>query len=223
MTETRKQEVRPLGLAQAIVDLRRDDALRETNRRLEEGDDPMRIVSDCRDGMTTVGDRFAEGEFYLAELVLAGEIFTAVFALLEPRIANLSAAPAQARSTVVMATPKGDIHDLGKGIVVMMLRAYGFEVHDLGVDVEPVQIVNKVRETHASFLGLSALLTTAVERMKEVIDLLHAEDLRDSCKVMIGGGVTSSFLKQYVGADFQTTDVMAGVDYCINAGNSQTI
>lgn len=208
-----------MNLAEAIVALRRDDVLEEVHQRVEQGESTLDIIGECRGGMVTVGDRFASGEFFLAELVLAGEIFKAVVAELDPQVST-SVEESRKRGTVLMATPKGDIHDLGKGIVVTMFKAYGFEVHDLGVDVDPGLIVEKVRELRPQFVGLSALLTTALGPMKQAAEALLAEGLRDDCKLMIGGGVTTAFVREYVGADFQTTDVMEGVQYCLSVAES---
>lgn len=205
-----------LSLTDAIVALRRDDVLDEVRRRVEAGDAPLGIIEQCRAGMVSVGDRHAAGEFFLAELVLAGEIFKAAFAILDPFLTRSGSRLTGERATVVIATPQGDIHDLGKDMVAMMLRAYGFEVHDLGVDVEPRSIVDTVREVHPQFVALSVLLTTAIGPMKQVADLLAEEGLRRECKLLIGGGVTTPMVKQHVGADLQTTNVMEGVQYCLS-------
>jgi 5-methyltetrahydrofolate--homocysteine methyltransferase len=200
-----------LNLAEAIVELRGEDVLREVERRAKQGEDPVKIINECRDGMVTIGERFGAGDYFLAELILAGELFKEAAAVLAP---YLQAEGSRAsHGTVVMATMKGDIHDLGKNIVVMMLRAYGFEVHDLGVDVDPNLIIEKAAEVRAQFVGLSALLTTGLSSGRQVADLLAAEGLRDSCKLIIGGGVTTATAKEHIGADFQTTDVMEGIEY----------
>jgi methylmalonyl-CoA mutase cobalamin-binding domain/chain len=204
-----------LDLAEAIVEMRRDEVLEEVGRRAEGGDDPVAIINDCRDGMVLIGDRFASGDVFLAELLLAGEIFKDAVAVLDPYTKSDGAE--SKHGTVIMATPKGDIHDIGKNIVVMMLKAYGFDVHDLGVDVDPKVIVEKVAELQPHFVGLSALLTTGLGSCKEVADLLTAQGLRESCKLVIGGGVTTAGAREYIGADFQTMDVMEGIEYCLMA------
>jgi len=125
-------EVTVLNLAEAIVEMRRDDVLQEVERRAKQGDNPIAIINDCREGMVVIGDRFAAGDYYLAELILAGEIFKEAAAIIEPYAEAKSGGDETDRGLVVMATAKGDIHDIGKNIVVMMLRAHGFKVHDLG-------------------------------------------------------------------------------------------
>jgi methylmalonyl-CoA mutase cobalamin-binding domain/chain len=200
-----------LNLAEAIVEMRREDVLQEVERRSKRGDDPVKIINECRDGMVAIGERFAAGDYFLAELILAGELFKDAAALLTPYLE--AEGPQASHGRVVIGTMKGDIHDIGKNIVVTMLRAYGYDVHDLGVDVDPGLIVEKVSELRPQFVGLSALLTTGLSSGKQVADLLAAEGLRDSCKLIIGGGVTTATAKEHIGADFQTTDVMEGIDY----------
>jgi len=211
-------EVTVLNLAEAIVEMRRDDVLQEVERRAKQGDNPIAIINDCREGMVVIGDRFAAGDYYLAELILAGEIFKEAAAIIEPYAEAKSGGDETDRGLVVMATAKGDIHDIGKNIVVMMLRAHGFKVHDLGVDVSPRVIVDKVAELRPQFVGLSALLTTGLSSCKEVTDLMAAEGLRENCRIIIGGGVTTAMAKTHVGADFQTMDVMEGIGYCLRVG-----
>ena len=207
-----------LNLAEAIVEMRGDEVLQEVERRARQGDDPIEIINDCREGMVVIGDRFAAGDYFLAELILAGEIFKEAAALLEPYTEAKPGGGEMDRGLVVMATPKGDIHDIGKNIVVMMLRAYGFKVHDLGVDVAPRVIVDKVTELRPQFVGLSALLTTGLSSCKAVADLMAAEGLREDCKIVLGGGVTTAMAKTRIGADFQTVDVMEGIEYCLRVG-----
>ncbi len=206
-----------VNLAMAIAELRREDVLREVEERVTAGDDPVAIINECGDGIRTIGDRFGAGDAFLAELILAGQIFADTTSLLGLDVGARGDGEQRHHSRVVLATPKGDIHDLGKNILAMMLQTYGFEVHDLGVDVEPKLIVEKVAELQPHFLGLSMLLTTAIEPTKRVADLLGASGLRATCRLMIGGGVTTQMAKDHVGADFQTTDVMQGVEYCLSA------
>lgn len=200
-------------LSGLILEFNRDGVLEIVNGRLQSGDDPLRILDDCRQGMTLVGERFQKGEFFLAELILSAEIFKEVAAIIEPHLSQ--AKPADFKGRVLIGTLRGDIHDLGKNIVVILLRAHNFEVHDLGVDVPPCVVVEKVKEYQPHFVGFSALITTAFPSMKEAVALLQEAGLRDRVKVMIGGGVTTAEVRDYVCADFQTTDAMEGVAYCL--------
>ena len=201
-------------LSMALVELERDRVAEEVKSRAERGESPVQILEECRRGMTIVGERFQEGEYFLAELMLSGEIFKGAMAILEPYLAK--AGPSKPLGKVVLATLQGDIHDLGKNIVAIMLKAQGFEVHDLGVDVATGLIVEKVRETAPDFVGFSALITTSFDSMKQAAEMLHEAGLREHFKLMIGGGVTTSAVKDHVGADFQTTDATEGVAYCLD-------
>lgn len=201
-------------LSAAIVDLERDEALAVVKNRAEGGDDPIQILDECRRGMTIVGERFQAGDYFLAELMLSAEIFKGAVAILEPHLSQ--ARPVKPLGTVVLATLKGDIHDLGKNIFSTLLKSQGFDVHDIGVDVNPSLVVDKVREVGPDFVGFSALITSAFDSMKQTADLLQGADLRERFKLMVGGGVTTPVVKDYVGADFQTTDASEGVAYCLS-------
>ena len=201
------------GLSELILNLKRDAVLEIVERRLGAAEDPLRVLDDCRRGMTLVGEHFQAGDIFLAELLLSAEIFKEVAAVIEPRLPR--AKPGEARGRVLIGTLRGDIHEQGKNIVVTLLKAHGFEVCDLGVDVPPSAVVQKAREYQPDVVGFSALITTAFQSMKEAVALLQEAGLRDRVKVMIGGGVTTEKVRDYVGADFQTTDAMKGVSYCL--------
>jgi methanogenic corrinoid protein MtbC1 len=206
-------------LSAYIVELKRDEVIEGVKARLNEGEDPIHILDECRRGMTIVGERFQTGDYYLAELMLSAEVFKAAAAILDPHLA-------QARSTkplgkVVLATPKGDIHDLGKNITGTLLRAHGFEVHDLGVDVPPATIVERVKEIQPDFVGFSALITVAFDSMKEAANLFEEAGLRNQFKLMVGGGVTTPEVRDYIDADFQTIDATEGVAYCMEIAGAK--
>jgi 5-methyltetrahydrofolate--homocysteine methyltransferase len=200
-------------LIAALVDFRKEEVIEAVKSRAERGESPVQILAECRRGMTIVGERFQKGEYFLAELMLSGEIFKGAMAILEPYLAKAN--PSKPLGKVVLATLQGDIHDLGKDIVAILLKAQGFEVHNLGVDVSPNIVIDKVKETTPDFVGFSALITTAFDSMKQTAIMLQEEGLREQFKLMVGGGVTTPAVKEYVGADFQTTDATEGVAYCI--------
>lgn len=202
------------GLDTSLVELERDEVMAAVKSRVERGEDPIHILDECRRGMTIVGDRFQKGEYFLAELMLSAEIFKGAVAILEPYLAK--ARPPQPLGKVVLATLQGDIHDLGKNILATLLKSQGFEVYDLGVDVTPNLVVDKVKEIRPDFVGFSALITTAFDSMKQAAAMLHEAGLREQFKLMIGGGVTTPAVKDYVEADFQTIDAIEGVAYCID-------
>lgn len=203
-----------MQIADAIVELRHDDATAYVRRALERGDDALHILESCRAGMARVGERFQAGEYFLSELLIAAEIFKSCATLLEPFLAtsHRSAGPT---GRVVLATMRGDIHDLGKSIVATLLRAHGFEVHDLGVNVDPGTLVEKVRHIEPELVGFSALITPSFHSTKEAVERLRTAGLRERLHVMLGGGVTTAEVRDYVGADFQTTDAASGVTWCL--------
>jgi methanogenic corrinoid protein MtbC1 len=200
-------------LATGFVELKRDEVLAAVTTRVEHGDEALEILEDARRAMTAVGDQFQEGTLFLAQMLLAAELFKEVMAILRPSLERVR--PPEPLGSIVLATPKGDIHDLGKNLFVTLLEAQGFEVHDLGVDVDPSRVIEKVREVKPDFVGFSALITTAFASMKQTAEIFDAEGLRDGIKLMLGGGVTTPTLKTHIGADFQTTDAAAGVAYCL--------
>jgi methylmalonyl-CoA mutase cobalamin-binding domain/chain len=202
------------NLSNAIVELERDDVLSAVKSRAGDGENPISLLDECRRGMTTVGERYQAGEYFLAELMLSAEIFKAAVSILEPYLAQSS--PQKPLGKVILATLKGDIHDLGKNILATLLKAQGFEIYDMGVDVPPAKLVDKATETRPDFIGFSALISTVFEQMKLAAEMLQQAGLREKCKLMIGGGVTTPEVMDYVGADFQTVDATKGVAYCLD-------
>ncbi len=201
------------ALSAAIADLKREEAVKIVGLELATGTDPTRLLEACRQGMQEVGGRFEAGRYYLAELILAAEIFKAAAERIAPHLART--AQANCRGRVVLATMRGDIHDLGKNIFATLLKAQGFEVRDLGVNVPPQALAEAVERDRPQFVGMSVLITTAFPAMREAVDLLAGRGLRESLRVLIGGGVTTPELAEWLGADFQTRDASAGVAYCL--------
>ena len=200
-------------ISENIVQLNENEVLNEVKMRLKQGEDPMKIVDDCREGLIIVGEKYKKKEFFLAELILSGEIFKVAMELISPYLIREN--EKEIKGKILLATIQGDIHNLGKNIFGTLLKINGFKVYDLGVDVNPEIILDKVREIHPDFIGFSALLTITFDPMKYVIDTLKKENLRNQVKILVGGGVTTSMVKEYIGADFQTIDAMEGIDYCL--------
>jgi len=198
-------------LAEALVDFDQDLVLEEIKKRLDEGEEPIQIVRELQRGMGLIGERFNSGEFFLSELLMSADLFTKAMDILEPRLAGTVQ---ETIGKIVIGTPKGDIHDIGKNIFSVVAKGAGFEVHDLGVDVPVNRFVEVVEEVRPQILGFSALLTTAFEPMKQVVDQLAEKGLRESLKVIVGGGVTTETVKKYLGADGQTTDAIDGLNQC---------
>ncbi|MFH1480418.1 MAG: cobalamin-dependent protein [Pseudomonadota bacterium] len=202
-------------LKAAFLGMKRQDAIRIVREALEGGKDPYSILNVCREAMEEVGRRFETGEFFLSELIYSAEVFKTISATLEP---GLIGRPGREESVgmVVFGTPKGDIHDLGKNIVITMMRAQGFEVYDLGVDVPTERFIEEIQRTGARILAMSALITPAFVVMKEAITLLEKKGLRKETFVIIGGGVTTEFARKQVGADVQTLNPIVAIRLCRN-------
>jgi methanogenic corrinoid protein MtbC1 len=198
-------------LKQALSDLEEEKALKLVQERLESGEDPLVIIADCRDGMADVGKRYEAQEYYVSDLIMAGEIFKQAMALIGK---NFQTDSGPKRGTVVVGTVMGDIHDIGKDIVVSLLQAGNFKVVDLGVDVPPTKFVEAVKESGAKVVGLSGLLTIGIDAMKTTVDALDAAGLRPDVKVMIGGGSLTEQVRELVGADALGANAQAAVDLC---------
>jgi methanogenic corrinoid protein MtbC1 len=195
-------------LINAIVEMREDDALRLTEELLDGGAAPMEILDACRGALEVIGERFEKGEAFLPELMMAGEMMTAISAIIKPHMAE--EATVEKLGKVVFGTVEGDIHDIGKDIVVFMLDLNGFEVIDLGVDVPPAKFVEAVAETGAKIVGLSGFLTLAFDPMKDTVAALKSAGLTD-VKVMVGGGQIDEQIRDFAGADAYGRDAMAAV------------
>jgi methanogenic corrinoid protein MtbC1 len=196
-------------LVKALADLREQEVIKIVEDRLKANEDPLKILEDARKGMEMVGNRFASSEYFIPDLVYSGEILKSVTELVKPKLTK--AAESKKLGKIVFGTVAGDIHDIGKDIVVFMLDVNGFEVHDLGVDVSAQKFVDKIKETSASVVGLSGFLTLAFDSMKQTVEAIKAAGLRDKVKVMIGGGQITEEVKEYTGADAYGKDAVAGV------------
>ncbi len=197
-------------LKNLMGDLDEDPLLALVRKRIDAGDPPMAIIEACRDGMQIVGERFARQEYFVSELVASGELFNEVMDIIGPRL-PAGDESAAAKHEIIFGTVQGDIHDIGKNIVVSMLRANGFKVYDMGIDVPPQVFVDKVKETGAKVLGLSGLLTVAFTNMEATIKALKSAGLRNKTKVMIGGGMVDQFVCDKVGADAWGHDAIEAV------------
>ena len=195
-------------LVQAMADLEEEKVLSLVQERLAAGDDPLSIVSDCREGMTIVGQRYESNEYYVSELIMAGEVFKVVVGQIGEKLGTDTEVK---RGTVVLGTVAGDIHDIGKDIVVSLLQTGNYNVIDLGVDVPVEKFVEAVQENDAAVVGLSGLLTISFDSMKATVDALEAAGLRPGVKVMVGGGPVTDAVREYVGADAFGADAQAAV------------
>jgi 5-methyltetrahydrofolate--homocysteine methyltransferase len=195
-------------LIEAITEMREEDALKITTELLNDGASPADVLKDCKEAMEVIGTRFENGEAFIPELMLAGEMLTAITEILKPRMAEEAAQ--EKLGKIVLGTVQGDIHDIAKDIVGFMLDLNGFEVTDLGVDVAPEKFVETVKETGAKIVGLSGFLTLAFDPMKQTVTALKSAGLGD-VKIMIGGGQVDENIRQFTGADAYGKDAMAAV------------
>lgn len=196
-------------LIDAITDMREDDALKISDEMLKGGTDPLDVLEACRKAMEVVGQRFEEGDCFVPELILAGEVLKQISEKLKPLMKERAIA-AKKLGKVVIGTVEGDIHDIAKDIVAFMLDVNGFEVTDLGVDVPPAKFVEATQETGATIVGLSGFLTLAYDPMKATVKALKEAGM-DDVKVMIGGGQVDEQIRQFTGADAYGRDAMTAV------------
>jgi len=192
-----------------LADLKEEDVLKLTKKRLETKEDPLKILEDSRKGMEIVGKRFAGGEYFLPELVFSGELLKEITEIVKPYLKG--DVKQKKLGKVVIGTVAGDIHDIGLNIVDFMLDVNGFDVTNLGVDVSKEKFVKAVQDTKAPIVGLSGFLTPAFDAMKETIEALDAAGLRKDIKVMIGGGQMDDEVRKYAKADAYGKDAMAAV------------
>jgi len=196
-------------LVNTLANLKENEALAIVKERLEKGEDPLKILDDARAGMEIVGKRFASGEYFIPDLIFSGEILKSISDIVKPKLTGSS--ESKKLGKIVFGTVAGDIHDIGKDIVVFMLDVNGFDVADLGVDVPAQKFVDKIKETGAGIVGLSGFLTLAYDSMKQTVDAIKDAGLRDNVKIMIGGGQISDEVRKYTGADAYGEDAIAGV------------
>jgi len=196
-------------LITAIVEMDEDQALAITKELLARGASPADILEDCRAAMEQVGKRFERGEYFIPELILAGEMLKSISAEVKPLVKQGSAVAKKGK--ILIGTVAGDIHDIAKDIVVFMLDVNGFEVKDLGVDVPVQTFVDEVKSYKPDIVALSGFLTLAYTSMKDTVDALKEAGLRNKVKIMVGGGTIDAQVCSYAGADAFGRDAMTAV------------
>lgn len=192
-----------------ILDGNRDMVRTNVQKAIDAKMSPAVILNDAMvASMAEVGKRFEEGEYYVPEMLIAARAMKEGLALLKPLLKEAKVASA---GKVAAGTVRGDLHDIGKNLVCMMLEGAGYEILDLGTDVTPEKFVEAVRDSHADFIAMSALLTTTMPNMQQTVDALKAAGIREKVKVMIGGApVTESYARQ-IGADGYAPDASRAV------------
>jgi corrinoid protein of di/trimethylamine methyltransferase len=198
-------------MAQAVIDGDDDEATALALQALEQGVDPLEAINrGYTAGMDVVGELYSTGDYFLPDLILGGEAMKAALATLEPAL-KASGQAREVRGTVVLGSVKGDIHEIGKSLVGSMLSANGFEVYDLGIDIEADVFVTKAREYNADIVALSALLTTTMLHQRDVIELLAEAGFRERVKVMVGGSPVTQGWADQIGADGFAEDAAGAV------------
>jgi methanogenic corrinoid protein MtbC1 len=209
MTDQEKQ------LVTWLADMNEDDAFALAKKMLlEEGANPFRVLELCRNAMDIVGKRFEQGEYFLPELVLAGEMLENIGIIAKPLIKQAPGGEPKKLAKVLIGTVHGDLHDIGKNIVTFMLDINGFEVKDIGIDVPVKTFLDEINEFKPDIVGLSGFLTIAFDSMKETIEAIGDAGLRDKLKIMIGGGQVDEAVRTYTGADAFGTTAVEAVSLC---------
>lgn len=198
-------------IVDAIVELDEPTALELAGELIKNGTDPVQILEMCRTGMSTVGMKFEKGEFFLSEMIMAAEIFNQIMELIRPQLMKTVT---KKLGKIVIGTVEGDVHDIGKNIMIALLEAEGFEVIDLGVDVAPERFVSAIKEYKPDIVGMSSLLTVALEATKTTVDAITKAGLRDKVKIIIGGGRIDTIAADYIKPDAYTDNAAYGVRLC---------
>jgi methanogenic corrinoid protein MtbC1 len=200
-------------LVQQVAEMQEEEAVKLAREMLDSGYDPIKLLGHCREAMEIVGKRYEQGEYFLPELMLAGEMLKAIGDMAQPLIKQ-DTSGAKAAGTVIIGTVQGDLHDIGKNIVTFMLEINGFKVIDLGIDVPIADFVASIQEHKPQVVGLSGFLTLAFDAMKKTVEAIKAAGLRDDIKIMIGGGQVDDTVKTYTGADAFGLNAMDAVSLC---------
>jgi 5-methyltetrahydrofolate--homocysteine methyltransferase len=210
---TKKQEEISKEIRDSIVNFDVEGVKNASLAAMDSGLTPEKIIEVMGEGMSMVGKKYEEGEYFVPELIMAGETMKEGVAVLEPHITG---EPQSALGTAVVATVLGDLHDIGKNIFITLLTTAGFKVVDLGVDVPAERVVEAVKDSDASIVGLSALLTTNLEQIPLVIDELKKAGLREKVKVIVGGATVTETFAREIEADGYAKDAVTGVGICKN-------
>jgi len=198
------------ALAQSIINGEAEEVKELTQKALDEGVPPGEILNDgLIKGMNVVGERFKNGEFFIPEVLLAAKVMHAGMVILKPALVSSGIEPI---GKVLLGTVKGDLHDIGKNLVAMMLEGAGFEVIDLGIDVPPEKFVEAAKKDRAGIVAMSALLTTTMTGMKTTLEALQEAGVRDKVKILVGGAPVTQNYADEIGADGYARDAASAVD-----------
>jgi 5-methyltetrahydrofolate--homocysteine methyltransferase len=200
-----------LGLAEALAACQEGRVNQLVKERLAANVPPAEILAECNRGMSELGKRFADGDCFIPELMMGGMIMKGVTAELKPRLEEVQTS--ESVGTVVLGSVRHDVHDIGKDIVVMMLRGVGFEVVDLGVDVPPEKFVEAIQQHKPQVVGMSVLLTTCYQSVSKTVDAIRDAGCRDGLSIMVGGAAASQLLSENAGCDFYGKTAVDGMNF----------
>jgi len=206
----KKAEKKP-GLSALLAGLQEDAVLKEVDRRLKEGEDPLSLVEECQKGVRLAGEQYEQGIYFISGLIMAGEIMHEVGDMVLPLLKRQVSGSDSGR--ILLGTVEGDIHYIGKDIMKVLLHCHGFTVFDMGEDVPPTEFLVKAREIRPHIVGLSCLLQSCYEAMRATIGLVRAEMGQRGPSFIIGGQVDEQ-IRRYTGADGWATNAMKGVRLC---------
>lgn len=198
-------------LIKAVAELEEKKALKLVKEMIENGKTPLEIVNYCKKGVEIVGKRYSNQKYFLSDLIMSEEILRGIMEIIEPYF-PVQDEGEEGSIDIVMGTIEGDIHDLGKNIVIYLLRSVGIRVLDLGVDVKPEEFLKSISNTKAKLLGISVLLTYSIGSVKKVVDLFKEAGLKDKITIIIGGYPVNKPIKKYTGADYYNTCADQAVD-----------
>jgi len=194
-------------ITEAITNLEENEVLKLVKESLDAGEDPVKLLEACRIGMTEIGKGSGD-TIFLTDLIMAGEIFNEVMEILMPKLVSSAS---KSLGKFVIGTVEGDIHNIGKDITINFLKAEGFEVIDLGVNVPAQKFIDAIKEHNPHVVGMSGLLTLSIKPMKRIIEAIASENLRDQIKIIIGGERTDEVVCNYVNADAWVNNVIEGI------------
>jgi len=198
-------------ISELMSDLEEKEVLEEVRKEIEKGTDPIKILDSLKEGMLLIGELWKKGEYFVPEVIMGAEISRQIMELLKPELES-SSTKVPVKGSIVIGTVRGDIHNIGKNLAIALIQAAGYGVVDLGVDVPPKVFVEKVKEIKPDVVGLSGLLTLAIESMKETIEGFKEAGLRDQLKIIIGGPFLTKNYCEYVGADAFTHSATEGIE-----------
>jgi methylmalonyl-CoA mutase cobalamin-binding domain/chain len=207
-------------IVEAIIELDEPVALELADEMIKTRTDPVEILEKCRKGMSVVGEKFESGEFFLSEMIMAAEIFNQVMNQIRPQLKRTQS---DSRGKIVIGTVEGDVHDIGKNIIIALLEAEGFEIVDLGVDVPPVKFVEAIKEHEPDIVGMSSLLTVALETTKKTVDAIAEAGLRDKVRIIIGGGRIDEHAAEFIKPDASTDNAAIGVRLCVELMGGEVV